>query len=57
MTHTRKKWNRPELIVLLRMRPDEAVLANCKGPGGQSPDYRNCLDEGGDPACSSTNIS
>ena len=32
-------WVKPELIVLVRNRPEEAVLANCKtlgslGPGG-----------------------
>jgi len=27
---TRRAWSRPELIVLVRSRPEEAVLAVCK---------------------------
>ncbi len=27
-----KKWQKPELIVLVRNKPEEAVLAACKGP-------------------------
>lgn len=30
----RKKWERPELIVLVRCRPEESVLTACKGGGG-----------------------
>jgi hypothetical protein len=35
---TKKAWSKPELIVLVRGRPEEAVLAACKiflqeGPG------------------------
>ena len=29
-TKTRKPWTRPELIVLVRGRPEEAVLVTCK---------------------------
>ena len=28
---TRRAWSKPELIVLVRSRPEEAVLINCKG--------------------------
>ena len=31
----RRAWSRPELIVLVRGRPEEAVLSGCKG----NPDY------------------
>jgi len=33
MTQGKKAWRRPELVVLLRSRPEEAVLTSCKGPG------------------------
>jgi hypothetical protein len=42
---TRKAWSRPELIVIVRSGPQEAVLAGCKsnsvsGPGpGTEYDY------------------
>ena len=28
---TRRAWSRPELIVLVRSKPEEAVLETCKG--------------------------
>jgi len=28
--HAKKEWETPELIVLVRSKPDEAVLASCK---------------------------
>ena len=31
-----KKWTKPELIILVRSRPEEAVLGACKGGGGDS---------------------
>ena len=57
MTESKKEWHKPELIVLVRSKPEEAVLAACKwytpfsGPGsyaGQcSPPEcdRGCLDQ------------
>ena len=27
----RKQWQKPELIVLVRSKPEEAILAGCKG--------------------------
>jgi hypothetical protein len=38
MSTTKKQWVKPELIVLARGRPEEAVLKNCKGPS-KSGDY------------------
>ena len=29
----KKKWQSPELIVLVRGKPEEAVLMGCKDPG------------------------
>jgi len=39
-----KKWSKPELIVLVRSKPEETVLAACKSgqsnaPGGSGPGY------------------
>jgi hypothetical protein len=30
----KKKWMKPKLIVLIKGRPEEAVLQQCKGDGG-----------------------
>jgi hypothetical protein len=31
----KKNWQKPKLIVLVKSKPEEAVLQNCKvGPGG-----------------------
>jgi hypothetical protein len=32
----KKQWHKPELVVLVRHRPDEAVLQFCKVDGYQS---------------------
>jgi hypothetical protein len=34
---TRKAWSRPELIVIVRGGPQEAVLAGCKAHGASGP--------------------
>ena len=31
MTKSQKVWVKPELIILVRSKPEEAVLAACKG--------------------------
>jgi len=31
MTESKKKWRKPELVVLMRSRSEEAVLEACKG--------------------------
>ena len=33
MDDNRKEWQKPELIVLVRSRPEEAVLVGCKATG------------------------
>lgn len=37
MVADKKKWRRPELTVLVRSRPEEAVLALCKTTGSSGP--------------------
>jgi hypothetical protein len=34
MTESKKAWVTPELIVLVRSKPEEAVLVACKAWGG-----------------------
>jgi len=33
----KKKWERPQLIVLVRGKPEEMVMAGCKSCGGMGP--------------------
>jgi len=33
----KKPWEKPELTVLVRSRPEEAVLTGCKTSGGGGP--------------------
>lgn len=42
----KKEWSRPELTVLTRNKPEEAVLGSCKGASGSSPNhsYNNCIE-------------
>ena len=47
MAKENKVWEKPELIVLVRSKPEEAVLTGCKtevGPLGQGPvgDFWQC---------------
>jgi hypothetical protein len=37
MTESRKAWVTPELIVLVRSKPEEAVLLGCKRYGAVGP--------------------
>ena len=43
---TRRAWRSPELIVLVRSGPEEAVLTACKGTssGGPTSLDGNCTD-------------
>ncbi len=56
MKKTEKKhWHKPELIVLMRNKPEEQVLAACKGctnppTSGPSNGSYNCVT-GPMPAC------
>lgn len=43
MTAGKQKWQKPELVVLVRSRPEEAVLTACKGNAGIiHPNSSNC---------------
>lgn len=45
MEKKKKKWVQPELTVLVRSKPEEAVLDNCKMhayEGGPTYDYTGC---------------
>ena len=46
MTESKKEWVTPELIVLVRSKPEEAVLAACKvnaGITGAKSNKVNCF--------------
>ncbi len=53
----KKSWNKPELTVLVRTRPEEAILGLCKaGPGVVAGSGRNdkdsqCLSVTGSEGC------
>ena len=55
MNGERKMWEKPELVVLLRSKPEEAVLAFCKLSAGSSGPINGagwCGNAtGGCPAC------
>jgi hypothetical protein len=39
----KKEWTTPELVIMVRGRPEEAVLGFCKSCCGTiGPDYKNC---------------
>jgi hypothetical protein len=45
----KKEWVAPELLVLVRSHPEEAVLAACKGgsiPGDSGSAYEVCIGLG-----------
>jgi hypothetical protein len=44
MTKSQKVWVKPELIILVRSKPEEAVLGACKGDGslGAAGYVTNC---------------
>jgi hypothetical protein len=37
VTERKKDWNKPELIILVRNKPEEAVLENCKSTSTEGP--------------------
>jgi hypothetical protein len=44
METEKKQWAKPELIVLVRSKPEEAVLDSCKGkPGTSGADSANSM--------------
>lgn len=49
-----KRWTKPELLVLMRNRPEEAVLFGCKGAVNKGPDYSDAkctISSGTAPGC------
>jgi len=54
----KKEWTEPELIVLVRNKPEEAVLGACKtvqqteGPSSRNEDC--CVEDGGCIPCGAT---
>ena len=53
-----KKWNKPELIILVRNQPEESVLDSCKTSTGHTPGPAGklCSDYNGN-GCSRHNSS
>jgi hypothetical protein len=49
METEKKQWTKPELIVLVRSKPEEAVLLACKyvGRGGPVSDVSECASKKG----------
>ncbi len=49
----KRQWEKPELIVLASSKPEEGVLANCKGgtPSGPENNESNCSWDGGCGQC------
>lgn len=39
---SRKVWKKPKMVVLLRGRLEEGILATCKYSGLNQPGYNNC---------------
>jgi hypothetical protein len=49
-----KQWKRPELLVLVRTKPEEAVLTDCKGGAGLTSaaiNFNDCALAGCDAPC------
>jgi hypothetical protein len=52
MSQKKKRWHRPELIVLVRSNPEEMVLINCKTISYPSAGGGKCKASG--TACTAT---
>lgn len=60
MAKVKREWRNPELIVLVRNRPAEAVLTLCKGPfnSGDQQYQSGCYaDEFCEPFCQAAETS
>ena len=53
MSKEKKVWSEPELIVMVRSRPEEAVLAACKKAGGSGLNaaFGQCRTTAGCKSC------
>jgi len=49
----KKLWEKPELVVLMRLQPGEAVLGDCKSQYGKGPEIAStgCMNVTGSCAC------
>ncbi len=59
MEKARRPWSKPELIVLVRNKPEEAVLSTCKlggSPDGPSSTQFTCYYRVDDFNCSACAI-
>jgi hypothetical protein len=51
MMATKPVWQKPELTVLVRRRPEEAVLTACKVQGAAGPVKNHCKAQSGPGSC------
>ena len=58
-TVEKKPWSKPEMTVLVRSRPEEAVLGVCKltGSGGPPSSVAGCLMTNKNGVCQTRNCS
>ena len=49
---SKRKWKKPKLVVLVKGRPEEAVLCACKsGGGGPVASALSCMEDKGSQGC------
>jgi hypothetical protein len=49
-SHDKKKWSKPQMVILFRGKPEEFVMHACKQSGGTiGPAAGNCAKP--DPGC------
>lgn len=55
----KKEWQKPELVVLVRTKPEEAVLDVCKRNDGSGVGHSNCTPDyqQGVGGCAKDNLS
>jgi hypothetical protein len=57
MAESKKEWVTPELIVLTRSKPEEAVLSGCKSIPGAGPESSNARCLQSFPSCTTFCVS
>ena len=55
--NTKKKWLKPQLIILERSTSEENVLAACKGGSRTGPDASGCTSSQASGKCNSIKLS
>lgn len=43
MNNRKKKWTKPQLIILERIKPEESILTTCKTTGVTGPLKADCF--------------